>query len=78
MIAFIDTRALAETVVASIVAGVGVTIVFSLGLYGAARFAELGREGRNAEAMFFGTVAAIAGFAFIGVIVVGIIVMTTK
>jgi ABC-type maltose transport system permease subunit len=78
MLAFIDTRALAETVVASIVAGVGVTIVFSVALYGMARFAEMGREGRTAAAMFFGSVAAVAGLAFVAVIVVGIIVMTTK
>ncbi len=43
----VDTRALWETVVASLVAGVGVTLVFSIALLGAARFAEHRREGRT-------------------------------
>jgi hypothetical protein len=78
LIAFIDTEALAKTVAASFVAGVGVTIIFSVAIYGAARFAELGRQGRTTAAFLFGSLAAIAAVAFVGAIVVGIIVMTAK
>ncbi|MGI9020627.1 MAG: hypothetical protein ACR2G3_07960 [Solirubrobacterales bacterium] len=76
--AFIDTRALAETVVAAVVSGVGITIVFSVAIYGAARFSQLGREGRTAAALFYGAVGVVSGAAFTAAIVAGIIVMTAK
>ncbi len=76
--AFIDTGALAKTVAAAFVSGVGITLIFSVAIYGAARFGELGREGRSSAAILHGTLAAIAGLAFVATIVVGIIVMTTK
>jgi hypothetical protein len=78
LIGFIDTKALAETVVASFVAGVGVTIVFSLALFGASRFAEMGREGRSRPALLYGALAVVATLAFVATIVIGIIVMTSK
>ena len=43
----VDTEALWETVVAAFVAGVGTTIVFSLAILGATRFAEANREGNG-------------------------------
>jgi cytochrome c biogenesis protein CcdA len=77
-IAFVDTKALLETVIASFVAGVGITIVFSFAIYGAARFSELARAGRNAAAIGFGALGVASGLAFVAAIVVGIVVMTTK
>ena len=41
----VDWEALLDVVVASLVAGVGVTITFSLAIYGATRFAEVRRDG---------------------------------
>ncbi len=78
LIGFIDTGALAKTVAAAFIAGVGITLIFSLALYGVARFAEMGREGRTGEALLFGALAAVAGLAFVATIVIGIIVMTAK
>jgi hypothetical protein len=75
---FIDTEALAKTVVAAFVSGVGVTLIFSIALYGAARSAQMGREGRNSSAMAFGALALVGGLVFVAAIVVGIVVMTTK
>lgn len=75
---FIDTGALAKTVAAAFVSGVGITLIFSVALYGAARFAEMSREGRNTSAVAYGSLAVAAGFAFAAAIVVGIIVMTAK
>ena len=43
----VDTTALWETVVAAFVAGVGTTIVFSLAILGATRFAEANRDGQR-------------------------------
>ena len=51
----VETQDLLETVAASVIAGVGVTIVFSLAIYGATRFADLSRDERPVAA---GTAAA--------------------
>ncbi len=75
---FIDAGALAKTVAAAFVAGVGITLVFSVAIYGVVRFAELGRAGRNSAALAYGGIAALAGLAFVATIVIGIIVMTAK
>ena len=74
----IDTTALWRTVVAALVAGIGVTFIFSLVILGAARFADLSRSGRNATAVAFGTVSLLALAAFSAAIVGGILVMTSK
>ena len=78
LIGFIDTGALAKTVAAAFIAGVGITLIFSLALYGVARFAEMGREGRNGEALPSAPSPSVAGLAFVAAIVIGIIVMTAK
>ena len=44
--AVVETEELLETVIASVVAGVGVTVVFSVAIWGAARFADLSRGER--------------------------------
>jgi hypothetical protein len=74
----VDTTALWETVVAAIVAGVGITLIFSVALLGAARFADMNREGRPLAAAAFGTLAVVGVIAFLGAIAVGLVVMTTK
>jgi hypothetical protein len=74
----VDTKELLQTVVAALVAGVGITLIFSVALLGAARFADMSREGRSLAAAAFGTLAVIGVLAFLGAIAVGIIVMTTK
>jgi hypothetical protein len=74
----VETKDLLETVVASVVAGVGVTTVFSLAIWGGARFADLSREGRSLAA---GAAAALSGLALLATlaaVVVGIVVMTSK
>jgi len=75
---FIDTGALAKTVAAAFVSGVGVTLIFSIAIFGVARFAEMDREGRTNAALLYGGVAVLGGVAFVAAIVVGIIVMTSK
>ena len=71
----VDTKALWETVVFSLVAGVGVTFAFSIAIFGVARFAEHGREGRGGTAIAFGALALVAAAGFLAAIVFGIIVM---
>jgi len=74
----VDTTALWQTVVGAFIAGVGTTIMFSLAVLGATRFAEASREGRGIQAAAFGVLAIVGLLAVVAVIVVGIIVMTTK
>jgi len=42
----VEGKELLETVVASVVAGIGVTFVFSVAIWGVARFADLSRNER--------------------------------
>jgi hypothetical protein len=74
----VDTEALAETVLAAVVAGVGVTMIFSVAILGMARFVDMNRSGRPVAAVAFGVVALVALVAFAAVIVFGIVVMASK
>jgi len=74
----VDTQALAQTVLAAVLGGVGVTLIFSIAILGAARFADLNRDGRNAAAVASALVAFVALAAFAAAIAFGIIVMTSK
>ena len=59
----VDWEALLDVVVASLIGGIGVTVVFSFAIYGTARFADMQREHRAVEA------AAFAALAFFGLAV---------
>jgi hypothetical protein len=74
----VETKELLETVLYALVAGVGVTIVFSLAIYGATRFADFNRDERPVAAAVAAAVAALGLAATIAAVVVGIIVMTQK
>ena len=74
----VDTEALLKTIVAAFIAGVGVTLIFSLAILGASRFVDLSRDGRSAGAIAFGALAVVALLAALVAITVGVIVMTRK
>ena len=74
----VDTQALLRTIVASFVAGVGVTVVFSLAIAGGALFADMSRDGRRVAAAAFGVLAVVALAAAGAAVTIGIIVMTQK
>ena len=74
----VETDALLETVLAAFVAGVGVTLVFSLAILGAARFADMSRDGRPVAAAAFGALALVALAVAAAGVTIGIIVMTSK
>jgi hypothetical protein len=74
----VEGKQLLQTVAAALVAGVGITFVFSIAIWGVGRFADLSRSERPLAA---GAAAAVAGLAFAGVaaaVVIGIVVMTKK
>ena len=74
----VETKELAETVVASIVGGVGVTVIFSIAIWGSARFAELSRGDRPLAAAGAAAVAMLALAGTAASVVLGIVVMTSK
>jgi hypothetical protein len=74
----VETKELAQTVVASLVGGVGVTVIFSIAIWGSARFAELSRGERPLAAAGAATVAVLALAATAASVVLGIVVMTSK
>lgn len=74
----VETQSLIETVIASIVAGVGVTTIFSIAIWGAARFVELSRDERPLAAGGAAALTAFALAATVAAVVLGIVVMTSK
>jgi len=71
----VDGEALLDTAIASMVAGVGITVIASLAIYGFATFGEARREGNTAAATAAGVLAAVASLAFASAIAIGLIVM---
>ena len=74
----VEGKELLETVVASTVAGIGVTLVFSLTIWGVARFVDLSRNERPLAAGAAAMVACLSLLATAGIVVIGIIAMTSK
>ncbi len=71
----VDTAELGFTVLASLVAGVGMTASFSLMIFGASRFADMRRDDRPASAGFFAVLAVLGLLITVGGITAGMIVM---
>jgi len=67
-----------QTVVASVVAGIGITFAFSLGIWGSGQFIELSRSDRQVAATTAGIVALLAFAAVAAAVIIGILVMTQK
>ncbi len=74
----VQGKELLQTLVASLVAGVGVTFVFSIAIWGAARFADLSRDERPLAASAAAALAALALVATAAAVIVGIVAMTKK
>lgn len=78
MAVIVQTKELAQTVIASVVAGVGVTLVFSIAIWGAARFVDLNSSRRPVAAGAAAALGVVALAVTIGSVIVGIVVMTSK
>ena len=74
----VDWNTLGKVALASLISGVGVAIVFSLAIVGAARFADMRRDGRAIEAGAYVVLLALSLAAVAGAIVLGIVVMAKK
>lgn len=78
MAVVVETKELIETVIASLIAGVGITVVFSVGIWGAARFADLSRAERPLAAAAAAATAALAGLLTAAAVVFGVVIMSSK
>lgn len=74
----VHTGELLQTIAASVIAGIGVTFLFSVGIWGAGQFTELSREKRPAAATAAATVGVAAMLGVAGAVIFGIVVMTHK
>ena len=78
MATIVDVDVLLKVVAAAFAAGIGITAIFGLVIYGSTRFADLRREGSAVGAAAFATFAAVGFAAFVAAVVLGIVVMTSK
>ncbi|MBS1880508.1 MAG: hypothetical protein JST31_13415 [Actinobacteria bacterium] len=74
----VEGKELLQTVVAATLAGIGVTFVFSVAIWGYGRSIELGNEERPLAAGMAMAVGALALLLVLAAIVAGIVVMTHK
>lgn len=74
----VEGKELLETVAASVIAGVGITFVFSIAIWGVGRFADLSRNERQLAAGAAAVVASLALTCVVAAVVFGIVVMTSK
>jgi hypothetical protein len=77
-VAAIDFHALGQVIWVSLVAGVGVSVLFSVVIFGADKAAGARREGDDSQALAYGALAVAAMVVFSVAVVVGVIVMLRK
>ena len=78
MAVVVETKELLQTVVVSLVAGVGVTVIFSVAIWAVARFADLSRNDRPLAAGAAATLAGLAALATLAAVVFGIVIMSSN
>jgi hypothetical protein len=78
MIASIDWDALWEVVWSSVVAGIGVTVIFGVAIVGVTRAVDLRRDGHGVASVVAGAVGIAALTVVAAAVVLGIVVMTNK
>ncbi len=74
----VEGKELLDTVIYSLVAGIGLVSIFALAVWGLTRFAEFSRDERHLAASGAAALSLIAVVATLGAVVLGIVVMTQK
>jgi uncharacterized membrane protein YidH (DUF202 family) len=69
---------LLDVVLASLIVTVGVTIVFSLAIYGATRYAEVRRQERDGQAIAYGALTVTGLAVTTAVVALGLVEMLSK
>ena len=78
MLGAIDFHALGQVIWVSFVAGTGVTVLFSLVIYGLGRADGARRSGDGSAAIGYLALTAVAALLFAAVVVFGVVVMLNK
>ena len=76
--AVIDFHALGQVIWVSLVAGIGVTILFSVVIWGADKAGDARRAGQDGQALAYGVLAMTAMVVFGLAVIFGVIVMLQK
>jgi hypothetical protein len=76
--AIVNVSTLSKVIEGSLVAGIGITIVFSLAIWGATRASDDARNDRRALAVMRAAIATVALTAVAGSVVYGFTILTTK
>jgi hypothetical protein len=71
----VDTGDLLQVIWVSLAAGIGVTAVYGLAIFGAARALDLGRAGRSGGATLFGALGVAAMAVVVAAVVLGVVVL---
>jgi predicted permease len=71
----VHTNELLQTIAASVVAGVGITVIFSIAIWGAARFVELSGSERRVAAAGAAAVGLLGLVLTLAIVATGLIVM---
>ena len=74
----VDTSALLKVIATALVAGIGITVAFSLAILGATRFADMRRDERPLEARLYGGLTVLAFAVVLAAVVLGILIATSK
>ena len=74
----VDTHLLLQVVWVSLVAGVGISVLYSLVILGSARAGEARRAGQGGTAAAWATLAVVALLLFAGGVALGVQTMITK
>jgi hypothetical protein len=74
----VNTTTIGKVALYSLVSGVGIAVIFGLGVSSAAGLVEALRERRTAAGVAWGVLATICVGAALAAVVLGIVVMSTK
>jgi len=78
MAAIVNTTTLAKAVLYSLVAGIGIVVVFAVGVSSAAGLLDALRERRTVAGVAWGALALVCVAGAATAIVIGVVVMTQK
>ena len=76
--AVIDFHALGQVIWVSLVAGSGVTVLFSVVIWGADKAEHARRGGQDSQALAYGVLAIAAMVVFAATVIIGVAVMLHK
>ena len=78
LLGVVEVGQIVEVIWVSLLAGVGITAVYSFAVLGTAGWAEARRARRTGAAVGYGLLAVLSLVAFAGIVVVGVQIMLSK